>query len=62
MKGHTPVIMGGDWNCVENTLLDKFGRGRMSDASALASLQELLSNNNTVDIFRKLHPNDRMVT
>ena len=34
----------------------------MSDPGALASLQELLDNNNAVDIYRKLHPNDRLVT
>ena len=61
-KGLTPIIMGGDWNRVENTLLDKFGEDWVSDTSALASPQELLSNNNTVDIFHKLHPNNRMVT
>ena len=27
IKGHTPFIMGGDWNCIENILLDKFGGG-----------------------------------
>ena len=42
IRSHTPFIMGGDWNCTENTLLDKFGGDRVSDPSALASFQELL--------------------
>ena len=25
IKGHTPLIVGGDCNCVKNILLDKFG-------------------------------------
>ena len=53
IKGHTPLIIRGDWNCVENTLLDKFGGDHVSDPGALASLQELLGNNNAVDIYRK---------
>ena len=62
IKDHTLVIMGSDRNCVEKTLLDKFGGDWVLDLLALASLQELLSNINTVDIFRKLHPNDRRMT
>ena len=62
IKGHTPFVLGGDWNCVENILLDKFGGDRVSDPSALASLRELLRGKKAVDIHWKLHPNDRSVT
>ena len=62
IKGHTPLIIGGDWNCIKNTLLDKFGGDRVLDTGALASLQELLHNNSAVDIYHKLHPNNRLVT
>ena len=34
----------------------------MLDTGALTSLQELLHNNNAVNIYHKLHPNDRLVT
>ena len=55
--------MGGDWNCIENILLDKFREGdRVSDPSALALLQELLRGMKAVDIYRKLNPSDRSVT
>ena len=59
IKGHTPFNTGGDWNCIQNILLDKFGGDRVSDPSALTSLQELLQGMKAVDIFRKLIPNDR---
>ena len=62
IKGHTPFIMRGDWNYIENILLDKFGGDRVSDPSALASLQELLRGMKAVDIYRTLNPNDRLVT
>ena len=61
IKGHTLFIMGGDWNCAENILLDKFGGDQVSDPPALDSLQELLRGKKAVDIFRKLNPNDRSV-
>ena len=51
IKGHTPFIMGGDLNCIENILLDKFGGDRVSDPLALASLQELLQGMKAVDIY-----------
>ena len=62
IKGHTPFVLGGDWNCVENILLDKFGGDRVSDLSALTSLRELLRGKKAVNIHQKLHPNDRSVT
>ena len=51
IKSHTPFIMGGDWNCNENILSDKFGGDQVSDPPALASLQELLQGKKTVGIF-----------
>ena len=62
IKCHTPSIMGGDWNCIENILLDKFGGDRVSDPSARASLQELLRGMKAAVIYRTLNPNDRLVT
>ena len=62
IKGHTPFIMGGEWNCIENVLLDKLGGDQVSDPSVLASLQELLQGKKAVDIHRKLNPNDTSVT
>ena len=50
IKGHTPFIMEGDWNCIENILLDNFGGDRVSDPSALTPLQELLQGIKAVDI------------
>ena len=53
IKGSTPLIIGGDWNCVENPQMDKFGGNPCTGTSGLASLQFLMQNYDLVNVFRK---------
>ena len=54
------MIIGGDWNCVENELIDTDN----PDADNIGGqwMRNLLLTHALTDVYRKLHPNKRCVT
>ena len=50
------VIIGGDFNCVTNTALDKRGGNPMPRQFATTTLKELLHRSNLTDVWRLQHP------
>lgn len=57
-----PVILGGDFNCVESTSLDKLGGIPYKGAGGADILKTFCNDFDLVDIYRKLHPNSRTYT
>ena len=57
--GTSPPITGGDWNCVENPQMDKFGGNPHMGAASLASLRFFSQAYGLVDVFRKHNPTTR---
>ena len=62
LKGGIPTILGGDFNCVEDSFLDKIGGDSDLAVSALRSLQNLTQTYGLQDSFRDLHPSTRLYT
>ena len=62
LVGNCPVILGGDFNCVQNINLDKRGGNEMYGNFASEQLISLCDDNNLIDVFRKLHPAKREYT
>ena len=64
LLGNCPVILGGDFNCVQNINLDKRGGGGNEMYGNFGSKQliSLCDDNNLIDVFRKLHPAKREYT
>ena len=62
LVGNCPVILGGDFNCVQNLNLDKRGGNAMSGNYGIELLVSLCDDNNLTDVFRQLHPDKREYT
>ena len=62
LVGNCPVILGGDFNCVQNLNLDKRGGNEMSGNDGIELLVSLCDDNNLTDVFRQLHPDKREYT
>ena len=62
IKGNIPLITGGDWNCMENPQMDKFGGNPCTGTSDLASLRFLTQTYDLVDVVRKHNPLARSYT
>ena len=56
------AIIAGDFNCVENINIDKWGGDPLSGDRGLPELHSYLSNFQGIDIFRALHPGSTAVT
>ena len=50
------VILAGDFNCIENTQLDKIGGNPNKGTSGSVELKEALNSKKLKDVFRFLHP------
>lgn len=55
----TSVIVGGDFNCTLDPLLDKQLSRSLQQSNASVCLNTLMTNLNIVDIWRLTHPTDR---
>ena len=64
VKGGTPpsLTILGDWNCVENPQMDKFGGNPHRGTAGLASLRFLSQTYGLVDVFQKNNPTTRSFT
>ena len=62
IKGDTHLIIGNDWNCVENPQMEKFGGNPHRGTAGLASLRFLSQTYGLVDVFRKHNPTARSFT
>ena len=56
------ILLGGDFNCVANTSLDKIGGNLQAGTIGWKELSNVNSTRNLVDIFRHLHPNTLSTT
>ena len=54
--GKNPIILGGDFNCVENLQLDKMGGNKEQGNSGWLQLKTLVNDFNLVDCYRKKYP------
>ena len=62
IKGGITLMIGGDWNCVENPQMDKFGGNPHRGNAGLASLCFLLQTYGLVGVFGKHNPTARFFT
>ena len=62
IRGGVPTIIGGDFNCIFNTYLDKLGGDSQAGSTALEALTDLLKSFNLTDVFRSMHPSARQFT
>ena len=51
-----PTLVGGDFNCVEDVNLDKWGGSPLYGQTGSPELRNFLNNFNLVDIYRSLYP------
>ena len=51
----SPIIIGGDWNFVENLRLDKFGGNPNKGNEGKNIIQNIKSSYNLIDPFRNLY-------
>ena len=56
LVGNSPIILGGDFNCVHDINLDKHGGNNINGNFGIEQLISVCEDNNLVDVFRKLHP------
>ena len=56
------IILGGDFNCVENTILDKIGGNPLRPSLGGKECVKLRKDFKLADAFRKLYPNDKCFT
>ena len=57
-----PTLVGGDFNCVEDVNLDKWGGNPLYGRDGFSELQHFLSNFSAVDMYRNLNPQGREIT
>ncbi len=62
IKRGFPTVLGGDFNCIEDIFLDKFGGDNDTAPTSVSALQELLKLFNLIDAFRNLHPSAKCFT
>ena len=57
------TILAGDFNMLEDILLDKIGGNRSNThLIGLSTLTEIQNQNNLIDIWRKINPDKRLFT
>ncbi len=62
LKGGIPTVFGGDFNCIEDSFLDKNGGDSDLAITALKALQLLNLTYDLKDVFRHLNPSTRNFT
>ena len=60
--GDNNLILGGDFNCVEEPSLDKLGGNPTSGTAGIEELKDFTWNNDLLDVWRQQHPTDRLFT
>ncbi len=60
--GDTNLILGGDFNCVEDPQMDKLGGNPTAGTIGTEELRDFIDQNKLTDIWRKQHPQDRIYT
>ena len=60
--GSNPIILGGDFNCVENIAIDKLGGNEKRGDTGTDQLKKILTDFNLIDTFRKKYPHNREFT
>ena len=60
--GNVNLLLAGDFNCIPDLDLDKFGGNPCSGNVGVAELNNFTSTNNLADVWRIKHPNDRVYT
>ena len=60
--GTKPIILGGDFNCVQNLNLDKMGGNSDKGNDGISQLKNILDDFNLIDCFRKKFPNVKEFT
>lgn len=53
-----PIILGGDWNFVEDPILDRYNSPANRDSASAAAIQEVCEMFNLVDIWRYRNPSN----
>ena len=54
--GSKPIILGGDFNCIENLTLDKLGGNKNKGIDGAQQLKKIIMDFNLVDVYRKKFP------
>ena len=62
VSGPDPILMGGDWNCVENTVLDKEGGNPNKGTEGAEIIKEMKNTYEVMDPFREIHPKLKIFT
>ena len=60
--GDSNLILGGDFNCIENTQLDKAGGNPLSGTVGFDELRDFTTRHNLSDVWRVTHPQDLSFT
>ena len=60
--GDVNIVLTGDFNCVAEPDIDKYGGNHTSGTTGIEELTQFLNDHNLVDIWRVKHPNDRIYT
>ena len=60
--GDNNLILGGDFNCVEEPSLDKLGGNPTSSTAGIEELKDFTWNNDLLDVWKQQHPTDRLFT
>lgn len=58
----TNMVLGGDFNCVPDTALDKLGGDPSNGAQGMKELLLFAKDHNLTDIWRAHHPTDKIYT
>ena len=56
------ILIGGDWNVVQNFELDTFNYSGRNNQKAKMKLIELMEINDLQDVYRSMHPTERKYT
>ena len=60
--GDTNMLLGGDFNCVENITMDKMGGNPLLGNVGILDLTAFVNTENLYDVWRTQHPQDRVYT
>lgn len=61
-KGEGIILVGGDFNCILNTKLDRLPVIKRSQSKMSKSLSSMMTELGLMDVWRHFHPNDRDFT
>ena len=56
------LILGGDWNCVPNPVLDKRGGNPSAGTTGMNEITTMMASLDLEDIWRTLHPDEKQTT